>query len=104
MVTCMAVAKNLNQVGWSEKVELFRPENEEYSLIFWKMINKHPKRDVRGSLCLEERLRSSSGPAGSPGCSLSPGMCDSAGGLRRALVLWRPRGLTGTCQPRPSAH
>lgn len=24
MVTCMAVANNLNQVRWSEKVELFR--------------------------------------------------------------------------------
>ena len=80
MVTCVAIAKNLNQLRWSEKVELFRPENEEYSLIFWKTINKRPERDVRGSLQLEKRLRSSSGPAGSPGCSLSPGMCDSAGG------------------------
>lgn len=44
-VTCMAVAKNLNQVRWSEKVELFRPENEEYSLIFWKTINK-PQREM----------------------------------------------------------
>jgi len=36
-VTCMAVAKSLDQVRWRKEVELFRPEDEESSSIFWKM-------------------------------------------------------------------